>query len=53
MELHAAFKKRREEVVDLSAYQRPEIVSYSDEDILDVLGPARTLYGSDPTSPGG
>jgi hypothetical protein len=32
-------------------YERPAIASYSDELILEVLGPARTLYACDPGNP--
>ncbi len=32
-------------------YERPAVVSYSDEHILELLGPARTLYVCDPADP--
>jgi len=39
-----------EEVEMLPAYEPPQIVTYSDEDILEELGPAQTLYGAAPVS---
>jgi|GEM_PF-6112610 len=32
-------------------YEPPAVVSYSDEYILEMLGPARTLYVCDPADP--
>jgi hypothetical protein len=39
-----------EEVEKLPAYEPPQIVTYSDEDILEELGPAQTLYGAAPVN---
>jgi len=35
-----------ESVEQLPAYEPPQIVTYSEEDILEELGPAQTLYGT-------
>lgn len=32
-------------------YERPAVVSYSDEFLLDLLGPARNIYVCSPTDP--
>jgi hypothetical protein len=37
-----------ETVEPLPPYEPPQIVTYSDEDILEELGPAQTLYGGAP-----
>jgi len=34
-----------ESVEQLPDYEPPQIVTYSEEDILEELGPAQTLYG--------
>jgi hypothetical protein len=31
----------------LKTYEVPQVVTYTDEQILDELGPAQTLYGYD------
>jgi hypothetical protein len=33
----------------LPAYEAPEVITYTDEEILEELGPAQTVYG--PTNP--
>jgi hypothetical protein len=37
-----------ESVEQLPAYEPPQIVTYSDEDILEELGPAQTNYNAIP-----
>jgi len=39
-----------ESVEPLPLYEPPQIVTYSDEDILEELGPAQTLYGGAPVN---
>jgi hypothetical protein len=36
-------------------YEAPEVVTYTDEDILEELGPAQAIYGNGPgpTGPNG
>lgn len=36
----------------LPKYEAPEVITYTDEEILEELGPAQTLYSS-PTGGGG
>jgi hypothetical protein len=38
-----------EKVETLPAYEPPQIVTYTEEDILEELGPAQTQYGDTPT----
>lgn len=33
----------------LPIYEAPEIITYTDEDILEELGPAQTNYGDEPS----
>jgi hypothetical protein len=35
-----------EPVEQLPAYEPPQIITYSEEEILEELGPAQTLYGA-------
>jgi len=37
------------EEMKLPVYEAPQIITYTDEQILEELGPAQTLYG--PTGP--
>lgn len=40
-----------EQATEHPVYVQPEMVSYSDDLIWEVMGPARTLYACDPSSP--
>ena len=43
-------EKSLSEKIELPVYQAPEVITFTDEEILEELGPAQAVYGcADPT----